>query len=186
MSDTTNRAKFRRAYDEHFDAVSRYCHRRLPAADANDATAEVFVVAWKKIGAMPDGRETLPWLYAVARNVVSTSQRSARRLGNLRAKLGAQAHHPEPGPEAVVVRNEEQSRLLEALTALRSSDQEVIRLRAFEHLSLDQVATVLGCSVEAAKKRSARAMKRLRHAAELPLPKEVVRGSRAIQEGGDG
>lgn len=186
VSETTNRERFRRAYDEHFDAVSRYCHRRLPAADANDATAEVFVVAWRKIGAMPDGQEALPWLYAVARNVVRTSQRSARRLGNLRAKLGAQAHHPEPGPEAVVVRNAEQSRLLEALNALRSGDREVIRLRAFEHLSMDEVATVLGCSVEAAKKRSARAMKRLRHAAELPLPQDAVRGPRAIQEGGDG
>ena len=79
-SPTTN-AKFRRIYDEHFEAVTRYCLRRLPVADVNDATAEVFLVAWSKIDRVPDGGESLPWLYGVARNVVRNSVRSARRSG---------------------------------------------------------------------------------------------------------
>lgn len=181
----SNETRFRRAFDEYFDAVSRYCHRRLPTADANDATAEVFTVAWRRIDAMPLGDETLPWLYGVARNQVRSSRRSVRRVTALRTKLNGQARHSEPGPEVIVVRNAEHAELLAAVAKLRPDDQEVLRLRANEHLTLPEIAVVLGCSHEAAKKRSARAMKRLRRAAGLPEPQGVVRGFPAIQEGGD-
>lgn len=164
-SDTANRGALRRAFDEHYEAISRYCHRRLPAADANDAVAEVFVVAWRRIDDVPAEPGTLPWLYAVARNQVSTSRRSARRRSNLVAKLNGQAQHPEPSPEAAIVRNSDQQELLEALAKLRPADQEILRLRAFEHLAIPEIAVVLDCSVEAAKKRAARALHRLRRAA---------------------
>jgi len=178
-------SRFRRAFDEYFNAVSRYCHRRLPTADANDATAEVFTVAWRRIDDMPFGEETLPWLYGVARNQVRSSRRSVRRAKALRTKLSGQARHPEPGPEVIVVRNAEQDELLASLAKLRPADQEVLRLRANEHLSLPEIAVVLGCSHEAAKKRSARAMKRLRRVASLPEPRGAIQGMPAIQEGGD-
>ena len=146
MTDATaNRARLRSVFDEHFEAVSRYCHRRLPAADANDATAQVFAVAWRKIESVPTGSQTLPWLYGVARNEVRTLRRSMRRIGGLRTKLNGQARYPEPGPETVVIRNFEQARLLEALAKLRPDDQEVLRLRAYEDLSLPEIAIVLGC-----------------------------------------
>ncbi|MCG8592456.1 MAG: sigma-70 family RNA polymerase sigma factor [Proteobacteria bacterium] len=166
-SEDANRAKLRRVFDAHYDAVSRYCHRRLPAGDANDAAAQVFVVAWKKIEAMPAGEAALPWLYGVARYEVSSARRSARRLLSLRAKLGGQARTTEDGPEVVVVRNSEHEELLAALGTLRPADQEVLRLRVYEELSLAEIAAVLGCSVEAAKKRSARALRRLRRAAGM-------------------
>jgi RNA polymerase sigma-70 factor (ECF subfamily) len=186
VADTgSNETRFRRIFDEHFDAVSRYCHRRLPTADANDATAEVFTVAWRRIDAVPRGDETLPWLYGVARNQVRSSRRSVRRATALRTRLNGQARHPEPGPEVVVVRNAEQVELLAALAKLRPDDQEVLRLRANEELSLPEIALVLGCSHEAAKKRSARAMKRLRRVADLSEPHGAIRGFPAIQEGGD-
>jgi RNA polymerase sigma-70 factor (ECF subfamily) len=100
-----NRALFRRVFEEHYEAISRYCHRRLPASDANDATAEVFTAAWRKLEAMPTGDETLPWLYGVANNEIRTSRRSARRFTNLKVRLGGQAQYPETGPESVIVRN---------------------------------------------------------------------------------
>lgn len=183
---TPSRVRFDRIFGEYYDPVSRYCHRRLPPHDANDAAAEVFVVAWRKIDNVPDGEQTLPWLYGVARNEVSRFRRTARRLGALREKIGGQAHHPDPGPESVVMRNADQEALLEALSSLRQADQEVLRLRAYEHLTIPEVALVLGCSVPAAKQRSARATKRLRRAADLPQSRREGLGSRAIPEGGDG
>jgi RNA polymerase sigma-70 factor (ECF subfamily) len=185
-SATASEARFRRVFNEHYEAISRYVHRRLPAADANDAAAEVFAVAWRKIGNMPEGDEALPWLYGVARNEVRTSLRSTRRFLNLKTKLAGQAQHPEPGPEVVIVRNSEQAELLAALQMLTVGDQEILRLRAYEQLTHPEIAVVLGCSVEAAKKRSARAMKRLRKAAALPDPQDAATGSRVIPEGGDG
>ena len=183
---TGDERAFNRLFDAHYEAISRYCHRRLPASVANDATAEVFTVAWRKIGDAPPADQALPWLYGVARNEVRTHQRSIRRFTRLTVKISGLAHHPDPGPETVVVRNEDQAALLDALSSLRPSDQEILRLRAYEGLTAADIAVVLGCSVEAAKKRSTRAMQRLRKAAALPEPSDAVSGSRAIPEGGDG
>ena len=184
-SDTARRIRLRRAFEAHYEAISRYCHRRLPPADANDATAQVFAIAWRRIDDMPSGEGTLPWLYTVARHQVSSTRRSTRRLRNLRAKLVGQAHHPEPGPEAVIVRHAEQREVLDALARLRPQDQEILRLRAYEHLTMAEIAVVLGCSVEAAKKRSARAMQRLRDEAGVPHANGAASEPRVAHDGGD-
>ena len=64
--------RFRSVYAAHHGAVRDYCFRRLPVADANDASAEVFLVVWRRIDDVPSGDDAaLPWLYGIARNVVS-------------------------------------------------------------------------------------------------------------------
>jgi RNA polymerase sigma factor (sigma-70 family) len=184
--DLTDRAALRQVFEENYGAISRYCHRRLPQDDANDATAQVFAVAWRRSDSMPQGDRTLPWLYGVARNEVRTSRRAARRLKNLHSKLGGQAAYPSPGPETVVVRHFEQEQILEALATPRPDDQEILRLRAYEHLTLPEIAVVLDCSVEAAKKRSSRAMKRLRKATDWADPHDAGQASIALEEGRTG
>ena len=182
--DDGRRAKLRAAFDAHYEAVSRYCHRRLPAGDANDAAAQVFAVAWRKIDQMPNGEGTLPWLYGVARYEVSSFRRSSLRRRNLQQKLESQAPDSEPGPETVVLRHSEQSELMTALQSLRPADQEVLRLRALEGLSVREVSVALDCTVEAAKKRSARAMRRLRRAAGIGSLSTAATDGVAIEEGG--
>jgi RNA polymerase sigma-70 factor (ECF subfamily) len=178
-------AKFRRAFDEHFDAITRYCFRRLPASEANDAAANVFTVAWRKIDQMPDDDHALLWLYGIARHEISNFRRSLRRAASLRSKLAWQPRYPEPGPETLVVRNAEHEGILEALRTLNHSDQEILRLRAYEGLSLNEISIALGCTPEAAKKRSARAMKRLHRAAGSAMWSERPHDARAIPKGGD-
>lgn len=180
-----NEAKFRRVFDQHFAAITRYCFRRLPASQANDAAASVFTIAWKKIDQMPEDDHALLWLYGIARNEVSTFRRSLRRAATLRSKLAWQPRYPEPGPETVVVRNAEQAGILEALRTLNHSDQEILRLRAYEGLSLNEISIALGCTPEAAKKRSARAMKRLHKTAGHAMRSERPHDTRAIPKGGD-
>jgi len=183
-TEDASRAKLRGAFDAHYEAISRYCHRRLPAGDANDAAAQVFAVAWRKIDQMPDGEAALPWLYGVARYEVSSLRRTTRRRRNLQEKLDGQARHPDPGPEMVVVHSSEQSELMAALRTLRPGDQEVLRLRALEGLAMSEIAVALGCSVEAAKKRSARAMRRLQRAAGIVATTPVVAEPTLAEEGG--
>lgn len=180
-----NEAKFHKAFDDHFDAITRYCFRRLPANQANDAAANVFTIVWKKIDQMPNDDHALLWLYGIARNEVSTFRRSLRRAAALRSKLSEQPRYPEPGPETVIVRSAEQASVLRALHSLKPGDQEVLRLRAYEGLSLNEVSIALGCTPEAAKKRSTRALKRLRRAAGQYEWSEQPHGTRAIPKGGD-
>jgi RNA polymerase sigma-70 factor (ECF subfamily) len=73
-------ARFRRIYDGHVDGIRRYCYRRLPSADVDDATAEVFMVVWRRIDEVPEGDEAMLWMYGIARNVVRNQRRPARRV----------------------------------------------------------------------------------------------------------
>lgn len=178
-------AKFRKVFDAYFEAVNRYCLRRIPAGEVNDVVAEVFTVAWRKVESIPDGNAALPWLYGVARHEVNNRRRSSRRYRALKDKLGGQADHPDPGPELVVLRNAELRQLMRALASLSPADQEILLLRTHEELDNSQIGIVIGCSPEAARKRLSRATARLRRAAGIPEPQTAVRGTRVIQEGGD-
>lgn len=177
--------QFRVVYDAYFDDVARYCLRRLPREDARDAIAEVFVVAWRKIESIPPHEAALPWLYGVARNVVLNHTRSGRRALRLRAKLESEPQGAAPCVETQVVRRAEFTAMADALHILSPADQEAIRLRAYEGLTMREVSVVLGCSHEAAKKRVSRAIRRLRKAAGITEPTDVIEASRRITtEGG--
>jgi hypothetical protein len=54
-------------FESYREAVQAYCLRRLDPDRANDAAAEVFLVAWRRIDHMPEPAQALPWLCGVAR-----------------------------------------------------------------------------------------------------------------------
>lgn len=174
-------AKFRGIFDAHFADVQRYCVRRLSTADANDATSEVFLVAWRRLDSVPDGDETLPWLIGVARNVVRNVERSNRRSVRLASKVSDLPTETVPGPETQVVMGSQFEEVQDALAGLSDDDREVIRLRAWEELTAPQIATVFGCSTSAAEKRIARAWSRLSAAVDR---NRTVR-PREMEKGGD-
>lgn len=163
----------------HFTEVQRYCARRLSAADANDATSEVFLVAWRRIESVPHGDEALPWLIGVARNVVRNVVRSNNRSVRLASKASDHATEEHPGPETQVVMNSQFEEVQAALQGLSDDDREVIRLRTWEELTAPQIAMVFGCSTSAAEKRIARAWSRLSKAVERSRtvrPRDLERG----------
>ena len=182
---SASEAKFRTAVAAHFDAVKRYCLRRLEVGDVNDAVANVFMVAWRKVDQMPDPGDALPWLYGVARNEVSNRRRSIRRAQALTARVATRPSHTEPGPETQIVAHAEYADLMTALATLRPTDQELLLLRTHEDLDYGAIAIVLGTTPEAVRKRLHRALQRLRRAAGIPEPKVGPTRSRAIEEGGD-
>lgn len=179
----SSHATFRSAFDEHHDAIHRYCLRRLGADDANEATAEVFLVAWRSIERLPREGEVLPWLYGVARNVVRNQQRSRHRRARLLSRLGSVREVPGDGPEPQVVRHHQEAEVHEALRRLRPQDQELLRLKAWEGLSNDQIGDLLGMSSRAVEGRYARAIKKL--SKHLTTARQVDLSPRLAQEGGE-
>ncbi|MCB1247321.1 MAG: sigma-70 family RNA polymerase sigma factor [Acidimicrobiia bacterium] len=153
---------FRRIYDECFPAVQRYCLRRLPVADANDAVSEVFLVAWTKRSSIPTA--ALPWLYGVAHNVVRNQRRTARRTLRLRGRASAEPVYPDLDAETQVIRGFEDDRIVATLEAMPEQDRDVLMLRAWEGLTAREIAGVVGCSVPAAEKRLVRATRRFESA----------------------
>lgn len=164
MASPATDDQFRRLYEGHFEAVRAYCLRRLPVADANDAVAEVFVIAWKKMTETPTRGSMRPWLYGVARNVIAHSKRSVARRTRLTEKAAGLASSPEPGPELQILQRSQDRELLDALATLGDDDREVLQLKAWEELTAPQIAEIIGISEAAAKKRIARAYKKLERA----------------------
>jgi RNA polymerase sigma-70 factor (ECF subfamily) len=148
--------------DELFGAHGRrvlaYAIRRTPSlADAEDAAAETFTIAWRKIAQLPD--EPLPWLLAIARRVISNQRRGNQRRLWLSLKLQRRAvAEPPVGGEA----DTGDGAALAVLARLRADDQELLRLVAWDELDHREVAEVLGISPSAVAVRLHRARARFR------------------------
>jgi RNA polymerase sigma-70 factor (ECF subfamily) len=151
-------ARFEHLFRSHYRSVAAYAKRRAPADVADDVTAETFLVAWRRLEAIP--REPLPWLLGVARHALLNEHRSRRRQQALADKAGSSQGPPaEYIPDAAyaearVVRN--------ALARLTLAEREVLTLIVWEGLTVSEAARVLGCSAVSARVRLSRARRRLK------------------------
>src|SRR4051794_31069206 len=85
----TREDRFEEVFREHYDAVRGFAFRRVPGDLAQDAVAETFLVAWRRLDDVP--ADALPWLYGVARRVLANQRRSADRSSALERRLAAAA-----------------------------------------------------------------------------------------------
>lgn len=176
--------EYERLYRAHAQAVYAYCLRRTTTDEAKDATADVFVVAWRRFDVMPKGDGALPWLYTVAKNVLSDKQRSARRRDRLFVKAVSDFEAVVPGPEAQIVRRSEHEAVVSALGRLPEKDREMILLVEWEGLSREKVAEMMYLSRSAIDKRMSRAYERL--AKSLGARSQDVRTPPVtLEEGGE-
>lgn len=173
MAETTSERRFRRLYEEHHAAVLSYFLRRTDRDSACEATEDVYLIAWRKLDAIPDGQLALAWLYATARNVLSNYRRKAVRLNRLKRFLDGQRPDPPPEPEPQVIRSAEQRAVLDALAELSANDQEVLRLAVWEELSHAEIGALLACSTGAVDVRVHRATRRLAKAFDRSVHKRV-------------
>jgi RNA polymerase sigma factor (sigma-70 family) len=169
--------RFCALFEMAYPPLCRYArHRGLSRSDAEDLVAQTLEVAWRRIGDVP-ADDPMPWLYAVARNLWRNQRRRERRrhylLSRLRANLPSESVEIPLEPGAIRA----------ALASLRESDQEILRLIAWDGLTPAQAAVVLGCGQVAARSRLHRARNRL--AARLGLDPDVQRAAGRRQELGN-
>ncbi|WP_328732602.1 sigma-70 family RNA polymerase sigma factor [Streptomyces caniferus] len=163
---------FAEAYRAHYWAVSRFVARRLDgqAHEVEEVVAEVFSIAWRRRAELPDA--PLPWLYGVARNCLANTVRGMGRYRRLLHRLGsleaAQRRQTVESPDA----ERPGSWVHEALARLAPADQEVLRLTAWEELTVEELAVTLGCGRSAAAMRLHRARGRLRTQIERMRPRD--------------
>ncbi|MCZ1010231.1 sigma-70 family RNA polymerase sigma factor [Streptomyces lydicus] len=153
---------FAEAYRAHYWAVSRFVARRLDgqAHEVEEVVAEVFSIAWRRRTELPDA--PLPWLYGVARNCLANTVRGLGRYRRLLHRLGNhEAAHQRQTVESPDVERPG-SWVHEALARLSPADREVLRLTAWEELTVEELAVTLGCGRSAAAMRLHRARGRLR------------------------
>ncbi len=162
-----------------------YCGWRLgSAADAQDAVADVFLTAWRRLESVPEGDAARLWLYATARRTVANHRRAGRRRLALRERI---AHEEAAAPRADTAPDREEAPALDALRRVSPRDREVLLLAEWEGLTPAQIATVLGCPAVTVRGRLHRARRRFRAAfEELQARDELERRPirAALREGG--
>ncbi|WP_285575368.1 RNA polymerase sigma factor [Actinoallomurus iriomotensis] len=162
---TADRQWFVEIYERHYDAVLRYAWRRVGPDHAADIVAETFAIAFRRLRDIPEDAP-LPWLYRVARNLISNMDRKIRRHGGAPGALNEDIHLVEPDHAETVSRRDA---ALAALRDLSESERELVRLIAWEGLALAEVAAVLGCSTATARVRLHRARKRIEKLMDFKL-----------------
>jgi RNA polymerase sigma factor (sigma-70 family) len=155
------RERFTALYDAHIVSLLGYARRRTDQpASAADVVAETFVVAWRRLDAVPDGEEARLWLYGVAHGVLANHHRGQRRRRRLGERLAATAVRESVAGPAESVGTVGLVR--EALACLPVDDREVLRLTIWEQLNSSQVAVVLAIPAATVRTRLHRARGRLR------------------------
>lgn len=161
--DPRGRARFEALAREAYPLLSRYLRRRADAETAADVLGDALVVMWRRfddVDALPPD-SMLPWCYGVARGCLANARRAADRRDRLARRLAAEPLPPLPSGPADGLEQEDDE-LYAALDALSDSDQEVLRLWAWEQLEPREIGVALGISANAASIRLHRATDRLR------------------------
>ena len=160
--------RFEQMYTTHRDAIWSYAVRRVTRDEVDEAVAEVFTVAWRKIGQCPEPEEQLPWLYAIGRNIVRNTHRASNRRNRLWSKVSSMPPSDETGSDVQVVRNFEDAELLTVVSRLKPIDQELLRLRTWEELPIKDIAVVVGLSPKSVESRLVRIRKNLARMLAVP------------------
>lgn len=163
-SPDRDEAWFEALFREHARSVFRYVARRAARDDADDLTADVLAVAWRRRDEVPEGHE-LAWLYRTASFTVANHHRKSRPV--LVEVLPEDAD--QATPELLVVADLE---VRAALATLSERDREVLLLTAWDGVDGDGLAQTLGISRGGADAALSRARARLRAAWETQGARE--------------
>ena len=139
-------------------------------ADAEDATQEAFLKAFRSLDSLHERARFGAWLVTIVRREAIQVLRGRQRELGMRERLGTV---PESEPPEVLQRDTHDA-LREHVMALEEGQREAILLFYFAGKSIRETATLLGISNAAAQKRISRARE--------SLSKSVVSALGAAQE----
>jgi RNA polymerase sigma factor (sigma-70 family) len=161
---------FAQLVDRYIDLVYASARRQVGEAElARDVTQAVFLILSQKAGELTRDRRPAgqtggaplsAWLLAVTRYAANNAIRTRARQKRYDQKVAAMNHEAAPENER---QWEEMSPLLdEGMSKLKANDRDALLLRFFEKKTARQIGEALGISEDAAEKRVARAVDKLR------------------------
>jgi RNA polymerase sigma-70 factor, ECF subfamily len=153
-------AAFRRLADQHLDTAYRLARAILrDATEAQDATHDAFVQAWRKWSTLRDPDKFDQWFDRILVNTCRNRLARGRRFT-------ARDISEEIEPAAIDEhrRFEDRDTVGRAIATLPVDQQVVVALRYYRDLTVEQIATRLGVPAGTVQSRLHYALKRL-HAA---------------------
>lgn len=149
------------AFEAHAGRLFAYARRQVGPNEAEDLVSDAFVVALSKIDDLPDdSREAYAWLVGTVRKLAANARRrKATHDKYWRDAIRDGWHATAQASHEDAVAEREQC--LAALARLSVADRELLLLTAWDGLSPEQAAAVLGISRRTLAVRLHRARHRL-------------------------
>ncbi len=140
---------------------------------AEEVTQDTFLVVWENASGFEVGRQVVPWVFAIARNLARTAARSAARRSKRLAAAGRWADiadievggvHAGPcaDPHAEVERALIDGQVRRAMAALAPCYREVLELRLHLNMTYEEIAEVCGIPMGTVKSRIHKGLRNLR------------------------
>ncbi|HEY7125423.1 MAG TPA: RNA polymerase sigma factor [Ktedonobacterales bacterium] len=154
-------------YKRHARPVLAYLRLHAPSwEDAEDVLQEVFLATLdhRHLLSLPE-REQLAWFVAVARHKLADHYRQRHRRPALPLEPLTDEIEEEAAlaPEQVLLGQEAQNELWEAVKQLSGLQQQVVYFRFVGGLRCPQIAVLLNKREDAVRKLLSRALNQLRH-----------------------
>src|SRR5579872_6207934 len=126
--------------------------------EAHDITQEVFVQVYRSLPSFRRGSRFATWLYRIAVNRAVDAARASRswRWLPLDETLRA-TPDPADNPVQASEKQAERDAVQRVLMQVALQHRDILVLRYYQDLSIEEIAEVLGCTVSAAKVRLHRA-----------------------------
>lgn len=152
-------------FDRHAKAVYNHCFRLTASwAAAEDHLQNTFLVAWRKRDRLRlEHDSALPWLLAVATNVVRSERRTFTRRLRLFRKVPVETSVPDHADHVAELVDDQRrmAQLLAAVEELPRNEREALALCVWSGVSYADAAGALGIAEGSVRARVSKAKARL-------------------------
>jgi len=172
---TNSNSEFQKIYEDFHQRISNYLERMVGSNEAEDLTQEVFVKVSKGLNDFKGQSRLSTWIYRIATNAALDKIQS-RAFRENKTTMSLQVAHEQTdtddgglpaaetslSAEREAVRNEMNECIREFVDKLPGNYRTVIILSEIKDLKNQEVADILGLSLDAVKIRLHRARARLK------------------------
>jgi RNA polymerase sigma factor (sigma-70 family) len=159
-SSTPSHPPFQHLLDEHGDTVLRVLVVLLGREDAADAWQDTFTKAWIAYPDLTDAANLRGWLLTIARNVAADAGRARRRASRL---IDARTEPPDLLDAGSIGGDDGyDAELWQRVGALPDKQRRAVVYRYVADLAYADIALLLDCSPDAARRSAYEGVRRLR------------------------
>jgi RNA polymerase sigma-70 factor, ECF subfamily len=131
-------------------------------AEAEDLAQQVFIRVWRSAPRYKPTAKFTTWLFRITRNLVFNEMRRKRHFVDHTEDIAEPAERKERGPDQVLLEEELQVAIQDAISRLPETQRLAIVLRRYEELPYEEIAKILDTTVPAVKSILFRARAELR------------------------
>ncbi len=173
-----DRESMQAIYEAYAPDVQRYAYRLLGDRDeAADAVQETFLRAFSAIGRFRGECSLRTWIFRICTNLCRDLSRKRRHrreepFDSQAAEAYLESHIDAQDPLQATMRSEMVRAVRLALRSLPMHQRELIVLRDYERIPMEEIAAISGCSVATVRVKLYRAHARLRERVQSLLKEE--------------